>query len=107
VKEPAAKLKEKEVSTTTAKAPAPKESFTMSKGHYYIVVGVFSSMDRSMKFTKDMMTKGHAVNVSLNPKNNLYYAYIRSTKDHGEAVKIRNEYRWKNLFKEAWVFKME
>ena len=104
VKEPA---KSKEVSTTTAKAPALKESFTMSKGHYYVVVGVFSSMDRSVKFSKDLMTKGHVVNVSLNPKNNLYYVYLQSTTDREQAVKVRNEYRWQNLFKEAWVFKME
>jgi cell division septation protein DedD len=107
VKETTTKSKEKEASTTTAKAPAPKESFTMTKGHYYMVVGVFRSMNNSMSFTKDLKSKGYPVNVSLNPKNNLYYVYIRSTKDRGEAVKIRNEYRWKNLFKEAWVFKME
>jgi type IX secretion system PorP/SprF family membrane protein len=98
--------KEKEVSTTTNKAPL-KESFTLTKGHYYVVVGVFSSMDHSMKFSKDLMTKGYVVNVSLNPKNNLYYVYVHSTKDREDAVKIRNEYRWKNLFKEAWVFNME
>jgi len=100
------KSKEKEVSTTATKAPL-KESFTLTKGHYYVVVGVFSSMDHSMKFSKDLMTKGYAVNVSLNPKNNLYYVYVQSTTDHDEAVKIRNEYRWKNLFKEAWIFTME
>ncbi len=105
--EPTTKSKAKEVSTATAKAPAPNESFTMSKGHYYVVVGVFSSMDNSLKFSKNLMTKGHAVNVSLNPKNNLYYVYLQSTLDHTEAVKVRNEYRWQNLFKEAWVFKME
>jgi hypothetical protein len=60
-----------------------------------------------MKFSKDLMTKGYVVNVSLNPKNNLYYVYVHSTKDREDAVKIRNEYRWKNLFKEAWVFNME
>jgi type IX secretion system PorP/SprF family membrane protein len=105
--EPTTKSKEKEVRTTKAKAPAPKESFTLSKGHYYIVVGVFRSMEGSMKFTKDLMSKGYPANVSLNPNNNFYYVYIRSTKDREEAVKIRNEYRWKNLFKEAWVFKMD
>lgn len=100
------KPKEKEATSATPK-PAPKESFTMSKGHYYVIVGVFKSMDHSMKFSKDMMSKGHAVNVALNPKNNLYYVYLKSTMDHAEAVKVRNEYRWKNLFKDAWVFKME
>ena len=105
-KVPATKLKDN-VKPSTSTVAAPKESFTMSKGHYYVVVGVFRSMDHSMKFTKDMMAKGQVVNVALNPKNNLYYVYLRSTKDQAEAVKIRNEYRWQNLFKEAWVFKME
>jgi hypothetical protein len=88
-------------------ATVAKEAFTMSKGHYYVVVGVFNSMNHSMKLTKDMMAKGEMVNVALNPTNNLYYVYLRSTKDKAEALKIRNEYRWKNLFKKAWVFEME
>jgi hypothetical protein len=33
--------------------------------------------------------------------------YIFSTYDLEEARKVRNQYRWKNLFKEAWVFTME
>jgi type IX secretion system PorP/SprF family membrane protein len=95
------------VKSATSTATAPKEAFTMSSGHYYVVVGVFNSMNHSMKFTKEMMAKGEVVNVALNPKNNLYYVFLRSTKDRSEAVKIRNEYKWQNLFKEAWVFKME
>ena len=107
VTEPPATKAKDNVKTSAPAAPAPKEAFTMTKGHYYVVVGVFSSMNHSMKFTKDMMAKGEVVNVALNPKNNLYYVYLKSTKDQAEAVKMRNEYRWKNLFKEAWVFKME
>jgi type IX secretion system PorP/SprF family membrane protein len=103
VTEPATKSKDN-VETSTSPATAPKEAFTMSKGHYYVVVGVFNSMNHSMKFTKDMMAKGEVVNVALNPTNNLYYVYLRSTKDRAEALKIRNEYRWKNLFKKAWIF---
>jgi hypothetical protein len=60
-----------------------------------------------MKFTKEMVSKGYKMNVALNPKNNFYYAYIYSTLDHEDAKRVRNEYRWKNLFKEAWVFSME
>jgi hypothetical protein len=60
-----------------------------------------------MKFTKDMLNRGYTVNVALNPKNNLYYVYIFSALDVEEARKVRNEFRWKNLFKEAWVFSME
>jgi type IX secretion system PorP/SprF family membrane protein len=103
---PATKSKDN-VKSSTSTATAPKEAFTMSKGHYYVVVGVFNSMNHSMKFSKDMMAKGEVVNIALNPTNNLYYVYLRSTKDRAEALKIRNEYRWQNLFKEAWIFKME
>jgi type IX secretion system PorP/SprF family membrane protein len=85
----------------------PKESFTLTPGHHYVVVGVFSVMSHSMKFTKDMLNRGYTVNVALNPKNNLYYVYIFSALDVEEARKVRNEFRWKNLFKEAWVFSME
>jgi len=79
----------------------------MTKGHFYVIVGVFSVMSHSMKFTKEMMNKGYKVNVVLNPKNNFYYVYIFSTLDHEEAKRTRNEYRWKNLFKEAWIFSMD
>jgi hypothetical protein len=54
-----------------------------------------------------MLNRGYTVNVALNPKNNLYYVYIFSALDVEEARKVRNEFRWKNLFKEAWVFSME
>ncbi len=97
-----------EVKEKPKPAPAkPRESFTMTPGHHYVVVGVFSVMSHSMKFTKEMMNKGYAVNVALNPKNNFYYVYIQSTLDLDEAKRIRNEYRWKNMFKEAWIYTME
>ena len=96
-----------EVKKATPKPTKTTESFTMTKGHYYVVVGVFSVMSHSMKFTKDMVSKGHKVSVALNPKNNFYYVYLYSTLDLEDAKRVRNEYRWKNLFKEAWVFSME
>lgn len=102
-----AKSKENESKVSTPKAPAPSEGFTMTKGHYYVVVGVFNSMGHATKFTKEAIAKGQVVNVALNPKNNLYYVYLQSANTQEDAVKIRNDYRWKNFFKEAWVFKME
>jgi type IX secretion system PorP/SprF family membrane protein len=84
----------------------PARTFTISKGHY-VVVGVFSQLDHSTKFTKKLMQQGYRSNVTLNPKNKLYYVYIFSSYDLDEARKMRNQYRWKNLFKEAWVFTME
>lgn len=91
------------------KTPALKlrESFTMVRGHHYVVVGVFKVLGHSMKFTKEMMAKGYKVSAGLNPKNNYYYVYIDSSLTIEEAKKARNEYRRKNLFKEAWVFSME
>jgi type IX secretion system PorP/SprF family membrane protein len=109
VKSPeAAPVKTEAVKKTPPKTTTkPRESFTMTQGHYYVVVGVFSVLSHSMKFTKEMMNKGYKVNVALNPKNNFYYVYIYSTLDHEDAKRMRNEYRWKNLFKEAWIFSME
>ncbi len=105
-------LKDEDLPKEPKAAPAkttskPRESFTMTKGHHYVIVGVFSVMSHSMKFTKEMVNKGYKVNVVLNPKNNFYYVYIFSTLDQEEAKRVRNEYRWKNLFKEAWIFTME
>ena len=98
-----------EAKKAPAKKPALKlrESFTMVRGHHYVVVGVFKVLSHSMKFTKEMMAKGYKVSAGLNPKNNYYYIYIDSSLNIDEAKKVRNEYRRKNLFKEAWVFTME
>lgn len=90
-----------------AEKPKASEAFTTTKGHYYVVVSVFSVMSHSMKFSKEMMTKGYRVSVILNPKNNFYYVYLFSSLDEEEAKKVRNDYRRRNLFKEAWIFKME
>ena len=92
---------------TTSKPSTLRESFTMTKGHYYVVVGVFDVMSHSMKFTKEMLSKGHMVNVALNPKNDSYYVYLYSTLDPEDAKRVKNEYRWKNLFKEVWIYNME
>ena len=72
-----------------------------------MVVAVFSMIEHSKKFTKQLAKDGYDVNVALNPKNKFYYVYIYSSYDIDEAKKIRNQYRWKNLFKEAWVFTMD
>jgi type IX secretion system PorP/SprF family membrane protein len=87
-------------------AGRPARSFTITKGHY-VVVAVFSMMDHSTRFTKQLVKAGYEVNVALNPKNKFYYVYIFSSYDLEEAKKMRNQYRWKNLFKEAWVFTMD
>ncbi|MGC3943214.1 MAG: hypothetical protein QM762_01535 [Chryseolinea sp.] len=47
------------------------------------------------------------LNIALNPKNNFYYVFIASSTNIDDARKKRNEYKLKNLFKEAWLFTME
>ena len=91
------------------KAPSPKlrESFAMSKGQHYVVVGAFKMMSGSLRFVKAIKAKGYTASIALNPKKGLYYVYINSSSDLAEARKMRNEYRWKNMFKEAWVFTMD
>jgi type IX secretion system PorP/SprF family membrane protein len=92
-----------------AKSAAPKtrENFSMSSGHHYVVVGVFKNLSGSMQFVKEMKDRGYHANVALNPKNNFYYVFIHSSTNVDEARKKRNEYKLKNLFKEAWLFSME
>lgn len=100
-------------STSPAKKPAArttpkaKENFTMSSGHHYVVIGVFKNLSGSMEYIRQMKERGYHANVALNPRNNFYYVFIHSGTDIGDAKKIRNEYRLKNLFKEAWLFSME
>jgi type IX secretion system PorP/SprF family membrane protein len=90
----------------TAITGKPAKSFTVARGHY-VVVGVFSMIEHSTRFTRQLQRNGYNANVTLNPKNNYYYVYIFSTYNLDEARKIRNQYRWRNLFKEAWVFTMD
>jgi len=105
-----------EVATTNAPAksapkaaPAPKvkENFTMSSGRHYVVIGVFKNLSGSMEFVRATRARGYSANATLNPKNNFYYVFIYSGTDVSEARKKRNEYKLKNLFKEAWLFSME
>ena len=97
---------EKSTTPETPKAPPTKtmESFTMTPGHHYVVVGVFKVLSHSMKFSKEMISEGHQVNVALNPKNNMYYVYVGSSTDMEDAKRIRSEFKRKNLLKEAWIF---
>ena len=89
----AVKVNKNDVAKTEEVIPAgrPAKSFTIAKGHY-VVVAVFSMMDHSTKFTKQLVKEGYEVNVALNPKNKFYYVYIFSTYDVEEAKKMRNEY---------------
>jgi hypothetical protein len=98
----------------TANSVSPKvntmkynESFTVIRNQIYVVVGVFKILSHSMKFSKEMMQKGHKVSVALNQKNNLYYTYLLSTKDEKEARRVRNEFRWKNPLKEVWLYSQD
>lgn len=102
--EPPAEQKTKTVEKPKSPPSKTMESFTMTAGHHYIVVGVFKVLSHSMKFSKEMISEGHQVNVVLNPKNNMYYVYLNSSTDLEEAKKMRNEFKRKNLLKEAWIF---
>jgi type IX secretion system PorP/SprF family membrane protein len=84
-----------------------KENFTMTSGHHYVVIGVFKNLAGSMEFVKSTRARGYNANATLNPKNNFYYVFIYSSTDVDEARKKRNEYKLKNLFKEAWLFNMD
>jgi cell division septation protein DedD len=94
--------------TSAKKTLTPaKEAFTMTKGHNYVVVGAFKQMAGSMKYVKEVRNRGYRPSVALNPKNNLFYVYIFSSKEIDDARKKRNEYKLKTFFKEAWIFTME
>ena len=95
-----------EVPEVKKSATHPTKSFTFSKGHY-VVVGAFSMMNYATRYARSIRAKGYSADVSLNPKKKLYYVYIFSSFDLDEAKKVRNEYRLKNLFKEAWLYSRE
>ncbi|HTF17144.1 MAG TPA: PorP/SprF family type IX secretion system membrane protein [Chryseolinea sp.] len=92
-----------------AKSPASKtrENFSMTSGHHYVVIGVYKNLSGAMQFVKATKERGYSANVALNPKNSFYYVFISSSTNIDEARKARNEYKLKNLFKEAWLFNME
>lgn len=103
------KVEKNTATKTPAKAATPKtrESFAMTSGHHYVVVGVYRNLSGAMMFAKQTKAKGYPANVVLNPKNNFYYVYIHSGTELSEARQKRNAFRMKNLFKEAWLFSHE
>lgn len=112
-KQPSTVAKAPTSAKPTASKPAAKpssktrENFTMSSGHHYVVVGVFKNLTGAMQYSKSVKDRGYHAGLALNPKNNFYYVFIHSSTDVDEARKKRNEYKLKNLFKEAWLFTME
>lgn len=81
----------------------PAKSFTLSKGHY-VVVGAFTVLNYAKRYAQNVRAKGTEAEVALNAEKKLYYVYIFSSFDIDEAKKVRNQYRLKNIFKEAWLF---
>lgn len=91
----------------TIPAPVkPAKSFAITKGHY-VVVGAFSIMSYATRHARSIRAKGYSADITLNPQKKLYYVYIFSSFDLEEARKVRNQYRLKNLFSEAWLYSME
>jgi hypothetical protein len=84
----------------------PTKSFTLSKGHY-VVVGAFTVLNYAKRYAQNIRAKGTEVEVALNAEKKLYYVYIFSSFDIDEAKKVRNQYRLKNIFKEAWLFSVD
>ena len=42
----------------------------------------------------------------INPKNNWHYVYLLKTQNPKEAINKKNTLRYLEIFKEAWVFKI-
>jgi len=85
---------------------SPPRSFSLAAGHY-VVAGAFRIMENAMSYSQNLVGKGYAATVAINPKNELYYVYIFATYDIDEARRVRNQYRLRRPFSEVWLFTME
>jgi type IX secretion system PorP/SprF family membrane protein len=95
-----------EVASHETDISKPSKSFTPSKGHY-VVVGAFRVMSYATRYARSIKAKGFPADIALNPKKKLYYVYVFSSYDIDEAKRIRNDYRLKSLFRDAWLYSME
>jgi type IX secretion system PorP/SprF family membrane protein len=83
----------------------PPRTEVLEEG-FYVVVGAFSVKAYAYRFAREIKAKGYTTTTALNPGKNLYYVYIFSSYNLEEAQKVRNEYKARNLFSDAWVFMM-
>lgn len=88
-----------------ARTGAPPKTDILEPG-YYVVVGAFSVKSYAFRYAREIKSKGYTATTALNPGKNLYYVYIFSSYDLEEARKVRDEYRARNLFSDAWIFMM-
>lgn len=86
-----------------ARTGTPPRTDVLEPG-YYVVVGAFSIKGYAFRFAREIRAKGYTTTTALNPGKDLYYVYIFSSYDLEEARKVRNEYKSRNLFGDAWVY---
>ena len=73
---------------------------------YYVVTNVFSQPELSSKWQSKLIYQGYKPKVIINPKNNWHYVYLLKTQNPKEAINKKNTLRYLEIFKEAWVFKI-
>jgi outer membrane protein OmpA-like peptidoglycan-associated protein len=71
---------------------------------YYVVIGGFANEVNAQKFVEKALELNFPATYALNPERNLYYVYVRSTGNKGNAYAILKRMQEED-FRDAWVFK--
>lgn len=95
-----ANTRSREINTTT-KPSAPATS------QHYVVVGVFKTMENASAYATELLEEGHYAKIYSSPDNHYYYVNIFSSGNIQEARRMRDEYRKRQIFPNAWILTAE
>jgi SPOR domain len=76
-----------------------------SQNDYYVVIGVFPSLDDTEKLTDEANLKGFSAQYALHKKKNQYYVYLLQTIDQKKAKAFLDQIRKETEYKKAWLYK--
>lgn len=74
---------------------------------YFVVVGVFSNKTNAGKAIAAFAQKGFETISGYSSQTKYYYVYVHRSDDIESCIRIRNDYRVKEIFKGAWLLEIK
>jgi len=78
---------------------------SVTQKNYYVVIGVFSSLDGAEKLTDDANLKGFSAHYAVQHKKNHYYVYLLQTSEKKKAKSFLDHIRKETEYQKAWLYK--
>ena len=90
--------------SSSSNNPTQDDIPVLSEG-YYLVVGAFNLPSNAVRYSNSINAKGEDSKVGVNPNKSIHYVYVVYSNDL-EFIKTKwQEYRGRDAFSSAWVFK--